>query len=519
MNETMTEMRNPVTDELLGQTPLHTKEHLIEKVGKARQAQSEWQKIRPAKRASVIRKIRSYIVDHGDELAENIRDDNGKLLIDAMATEVIPAAMAVDYYCKQAAKFLKDKRIRGSSILFINKSSKTVRVPYGVVGIISPWNYPFAIPFSEVIMALLAGNGVILKTATETQSVGWALKKAIDSCGLPPNLFSMVNMKGRVAGDAFLDSGIDKLFFTGSVPVGKYLMGKASASLTPVCLELGGNDPMIICEDADLRRAAGGAVWAGLSNAGQSCGGVERIYVHENVYDEFMAILKENVENLRVGYEKGYFDSDMGAMTTEKQVQSVKKQVDDAVNQGAVVYTQSAAPQHAHYLPATVLTEVNHQMTVMREETFGPVLAVMKYHSVEEAINLANDSDLGLTASVWCGNIKKAEAIGRQIRAGTITINDHLMSHGLPETAWGGFKQSGIGRTHGKLGFDEMTQPQMIVKERFSFIRKNLWWPPYNRMVYDGLRGILYALYSRNLLKRLQGLRSLMKTALRMFRY
>ena len=196
-------------------------------------------------------------------------------------------------------------------------------MPFGVVGIISPWNYPFAIPFSEVIMALLAGNAVILKAATETQVVGHTLRECIEAAGLPDGVFTYLNLPGSVAGDAFLESGVDKLFFTGSVPVGKYLMKKASETLTPVSLELGGNDPMIVCDDADLKRAAAGAVWAGLQNAGQSCGGVERIYVDRKIYFPFLALLKEAVEKLRVGYDTDH-TMDIGAMTTRRQMDTVQ---------------------------------------------------------------------------------------------------------------------------------------------------------------------------------------------------
>jgi succinate-semialdehyde dehydrogenase/glutarate-semialdehyde dehydrogenase len=355
-------------------------------------------------------------------------------------------------------------------------------------------------------MALLAGNTVILKTASETQMAGHILKDCIESAGLPPHVFTYINMPGSKAGDAFIDAGIDKLFFTGSVPVGKYLMKKASEHLTPVVLELGGNDPMIVCEDADLYRAASGAVWAGLQNAGQSCGGVERIYVQRKVYDEFLSILKTKVENLRVG-DGLCFTTDIGAMTTRRQMDTVQAHIKDALEKGAVIFAQSGAPKDSHgqFLPCMVLTNVTHDMLVMRDETFGPILGVMPYDTIEEAIGLANDSNLGLSASVWSKNRTKAKKIARRVMAGAVLINDHLMSHGLPETPWGGFKESGIGRTHGDIGFLEMTQPQVIVNDLLPFARRNFWWQPFDKKSYDGVKGVLDFLHGKGLMNRFIG--------------
>jgi succinate-semialdehyde dehydrogenase/glutarate-semialdehyde dehydrogenase len=276
---------------------------------------------------------------------------------------------------------------------------------------------------------------------------------------------------------------------------------------------------MLVCPDADLDRAAAGAVWAGMQNAGQSCGGVERIYVHEAVYQPFVDRLAARVRALRVGRDTGH-EVDMGAMTTREQMETVRQHVDDAVKRGAVIAAQSGCPvgSPGHFLPAMVLTGVDHGMLVMREETFGPVVGVMKVASMEEAVDLANDSLLGLTGSVWSRDRRGAERIARRIAAGVVTVNDHLMSHGLPETPWGGFKQSGVGRTHGEIGFAEMTEPQCIVHDRLSRARRNLWWYPHGPEVYRGLRGILDLLYGRGIGRRLAGARRLLRIAPRMFR-
>jgi len=514
----MTVSVNPATGETINSFLINTIDELKGAVRRAKNAQTAWAALPVKKRIKYIIKIRKYITDNIDEIAETISRDNGKTRTDAVGTEALSAAMAVSFYCKNSPRFLKDRRLSPGNIMFINKRSKIVRIPFGVVGIISPWNYPFSIPFSEIIMALLAGNAVIFKAASETQAVGDILRRCIDSAGLPPHIFNYINMPGSIAGDAFLESGIDKLFFTGSVSIGKYLMKKASETLTPVSLELGGNDPMIVCEDADLKRAAAGAVWAGFQNAGQSCGGVERIYVQKKVYPRFLEHLKKQTESLRVGHDED-FSVDIGAMTTSRQMETVNLHIKEALEKGAKIYAQSKYPKNSkgQFLPCVVLTEVNHDMLVMKDETFGPVVGVMPFGDADEAVALANDSNLGLTASVWSRNRRKAGKIARQIKAGAVTINDHLMSHGLAETPWGGFKQSGIGRTHGDIGFAEMTQPQVIVNDILPFVRKNFWWHPFSRDIYEGIRGVVLVLYSDKITLRLKGAVQLMKVFFRTF--
>lgn len=507
------------TGELIGNHPLNSVEDVYDVIKKARTAQEEWGGFSVSKRASIIKKLSTYISKNCDELAKIISDDNGKTRVDAILSEVFPCAAAAGYYSKKSKSFLKDRFIIPGNILMANKISKIVRVPFGVVGIISPWNYPFAIPFSEIVMALLAGNTVVLKAASETQMIGHAIKEAFESIGLPENVFNYVNIPGRVAGDAFLDGGVDKLFFTGSVPVGKYLMGKAAETLTPVSLELGGNDAMIVCEDADVQRAAEGAIWAGFQNAGQSCGGVERVYVHERIYDDFMAALNAGTKALRVGCDTD-FNVDIGVMTTEKQVSLVKSHIEDALEKGAVISAKAERADESKWknlLAPVVLENVNHEMVVMKEESFGPVIGVMKVATMDEAIELANDSDLGLTGSVWCTDKKQGMKLARRIKAGAITINDHLMSHGLPETPWGGFKESGIGRTHGELGFQEMTEPQVIVNDVMPYLKRDMWWHPHNKKVYDGIKGVIQFSYGPGIFTRIGGMLNMIKLFVRSF--
>lgn len=487
-------------------------------IARARAAQPAWAATPVRLRAAAVARLKDAIVDRADELAEIIARDTGKTRLDALATEVIPAATAAAWCSRQALRWLKDQKIPHSHFVTGNKKTRIRRVPYGVVGIISPWNYPFTIPFSEVVAGLLAGNAVLLKVAAQTQATGRALADLVAAVA-PPDVFQYLNVPGRIAGDALLSGGIDKLFFTGSVAVGKQLMAKASETLTPLVLELGGNDPMLVCPDADLDRASSGAVWAGLQNAGQSCGGVERIYVHASVYDAFLDQLCAKVSLLRIGPDTGGHDIDIGSMTTLDQARKVRQQVAEAVAQGAVIRAQAAPPAGSDetFLPAVVLTNVDHSMAVMREETFGPVLGVMRVESMDEAVRLANDCNLALTASVWSRSRRTADELAQRIQAGVVMINDHLTSHALPEIPWGGFKQSGFGRTHGRLGFDEMTQPQAIVHDNMGWLRRNLWWHPYDTKLYDGMHGLMNLVHGRSFGARFAGLLNVLRILPRYF--
>jgi acyl-CoA reductase-like NAD-dependent aldehyde dehydrogenase len=459
----------------------------------ARKAQAEWAKLPFRKRASHILRMRAYITEHADELSRIVSLENGKSRTDALATEVIPASLAVRWYAKNASSVLKEKNLRRSSWLFFNKQSKIIRVPWGVVGIISPWNYPLSIPFGEVVMALMAGNAVVLKVAAVTLSCGKAIEDIVRSAGLPEGLFTHVIGSGGEVSTAMIDHGINKIFFTGSVPTGKKLMAQAAAKLVPLSLELGGKDPMIVLDDADIERATNGAAWAGYQNAGQSCGGVERIYVQSGVYKEFVELLARKTKAMRHGADTD-FNIDMGAVTTKDQLATIKSHLASAVKKGAKVMAESQAAASAgkagNFFPATLVTNVNHNMPLMREETFGPILPVMKFDSLDEAINLANDCSMGLTASIWTKNTKLAKKIAPQIQAGAITINDHLYTHGLSETPWGGFKESGLGRTHSALGLEEMTQPQVVNWDIMNPPR-NLWWFPFSPETYGALKSAL----------------------------
>lgn len=490
---------NPATLKEIGRVP-NTDMRLMPTIfHKAREAQKLWASKPFAERKKYILRMRDYIVENAEELSLVVSKSNGKSRIDALVTEVIPCSLAAEWYAKNSAKHLKPKNLPFSSLLFFNKRNTLLRLPMGVVGIISPWNYPLSIPFGEIVMGLMAGNAILLKVAAATIMVGDAIDKIVAAAELPDGLFYHIVGSGGAVSRVFFENGINKIFFTGSVATGKTLMASAAPYLTPLSLELGGKDPMIVLADADLERATNGACWAGYQNAGQTCAGIERVYVHESVYDKFMEMMIQKTKNLRHGSDKN-FDTDMGSMTTKDQLTTVMRQVDSALEAGAKIVAQSNTTSYSdgYFYPATLMTNVNHSMEIMTEETFGPVLPIMKFQDIEEVIYLANDSNYALTSSIWTKDIKLGRKIAERIDAGVTTINDHLYTHGQSETPWGGWKATGIGRTHSALGLDEMTQPKVVSWDLIAS-KRNLWWYPFDKETYDALLNTLRFVFPKSI--------------------
>jgi acyl-CoA reductase-like NAD-dependent aldehyde dehydrogenase len=308
---------NPANGQIVTEQKRHTAGDLKDAVARARKAQPDWQARGLRQRSRIIRAVSPIIAERAQQLTDTICATSGKPRVDALGTELLTAALVCRYYPRLARRTLRPKRIRRSSILFFNKRSRLLREPYGVIGIISPWNYPLGIPMHELVQALLAGNTVVLKVATQSQPVGEAIADLFHDAGLPEGVLNLIHLPGPEAGRAFIRSGIDKLLFTGSTDAGHSLMAEAADRLLPLSLELGGNDPMIVLQDASLSRAVDGAIWAGLSNSGQSCGAVERIYVEEPAYGRFVELLKDRIRRLRFGV-------DLGAVTTASQLKTIR---------------------------------------------------------------------------------------------------------------------------------------------------------------------------------------------------
>lgn len=505
-------VRNPATGAMLGEFPFESEAQVRARIQTARAAQPAWAALPLRARAAHIQRLQAWLLDNGDRATEIISACVGKTRLEAYATEVMPAVGACSWYTRHARRALKDKPLSPGSLMFINKRSTEQRVPWGVIGIIAPWNYPLGIPMHEIVPALLAGNSVVFKTAPETVTVGVLYAEMMQAIGLPAGVFQHVNAHGPTVGEAMLATGgVDKLFFTGSTRTGRWLMARAAERLVPLSLELGGKDAMIVCADANLERAAAGAVWAGMSNAGQSCAGVERIYVDARVATPFLALLKEKVEALRVGPDAGGHAVDMGSLATPRQAALVREHLDEALKAGATLHAQARLPEGLPetFVAPSVLTGVDHRMRAMREETFGPLLGVMPFTAEDEAVRLANDSPYGLTASVWSSDTARAQGIAKRLRAGAVMINDHLMSHGLTETPWGGFGESGLGRGHGLHAFEEVTATRVVVRDWLGFLGRQPFWHPYGPKTYAGLKGLMAVLYGSSFGQRVRGLGAL----------
>jgi acyl-CoA reductase-like NAD-dependent aldehyde dehydrogenase len=384
------------------------------------------------------------------------------------------------------------------------KRGRLVREPHGVVGIISPWNYPFSIPATETLAALVAGNAVVLKPSEFTSLVALELESLLHSAGVPADIFKVVVGDGAT-GAALLQSQIDKLVFTGSVATGKRIAAAAAERLLPVVLELGGKDPMIVLEDADVDVASSAAVWGAFVNAGQACLSVERCYVHRNLYEPFLKACVEKTKRLRVGRGMDP-NTDVGPMIHERQLQIVESHVEDAKERGArVLAGGKRLPElGVNFFAPTVLMDVSQTMRIMREETFGPVLPVMAFDSDDRAVRLANDSEYGLAASVWTRNAARGESLARRIHAGTVMVNDVVSCFGISEAPHGGAKASGLGRTHGRFGLEEMVRVKYLDTDRMPGMKK-VWWYGYGPDFAQQMEGFLDMQFARSVGVRVSG--------------
>jgi acyl-CoA reductase-like NAD-dependent aldehyde dehydrogenase len=370
----------------------------------------------------------------------------------------------------------------------MGRSSYLVYKPLGVVGIISPWNFPWATPLDEVVMALLAGNAVVLKPSELTPLCALKIGEIFKQARFPEGLVGIVTGDGST-GAALVEAGVDKVMFTGSVATGKKVAEAAAKHLIPVVLELGGKDPMLVLDDANLENAARAAVWGGFCNAGQACASIERCYVHESIASEFTRRVVDETRKLKLGPPDG--DAvDVGSMTNERQLRIVEDHIQDAVEQGARVETGGRRVDYLEgwFHEPTVVTKVDHTMDLMRDETFGPVLPIMTFKTDDEAVRLANDSIYGLTASVFTSDISRGRRLAERIDAGTVMINEVVYTHAIAQTPWGGVKQSGYGRTHGKLGLLELVSAQHIHVNRVPWL-PDVWWFRYTTEAANLFRG------------------------------
>lgn len=479
---------DPATGEEIGRCPLATADEVAEAVGRARRAQSQWTRESYAARGAIVMRARSLVLEELEEIALLISRETGKPVAEAVSMELAPTLDLMQFFARRTKRLLRPEKIDIGQYGLMGRSSSIVYQPLGVVGIISPWNFPWAIPLGEVVMALMAGNAVILKPSELTPLTGLKINDVFKRAALPEGLLQVLTGDGTT-GAALVEAGVNKIMFTGSVATGKRVAQAAAKTLTPVVLELGGKDPMIVLEDADVETAAAAAVWGAFSNSGQACASVERLYVHEKIAPQFIESVVEKTRALRqnVGTAE---DTDVGAMSSERQLAVVEEHVREAVAHGAHVLTGGRRAQtlSGSFYEPTVMTGVDQTMRIMREETFGPVLPIMSFKAEDEAVRLANDSVFGLTASVWTKDARRGKRIAERLEAGTVMVNEVLYTHAVAQTPWGGMKQSGLGRTHGRLGLLELVAPQHVHVNRMARLR-DLWWFSYTPRAARLFRG------------------------------
>jgi len=496
---------NPATGEVLAQLHSATAEEVESAVGRARAAQPAWQNLSVAKRVAVLRRFQELLRDHGREVAQLICREAGKPTAEAISTEILVVLDAAEFCIRTAHRFLRDQPVPHGNLGMKAKRGVLVREPYGVVGIIAPWNYPFSTPAVETLAALVLGNAVVIKPSEFTPLAALELQKLMHAAELDPDLLQVVVGEG-VTGAALVESGIDKLIFTGSVATGKRVAEMAARRLLPVVLELGGKDPMIVLPDVDLEVVTSGALWGAFMNAGQTCLSVERCYVHRSIYEPFLRRMTEKIAKLRVG---NGVDSEveMGPLINGRQLSIVEGHVNDAVGQGARLLAggKRLTELGPNFYAPTLLADMTPQMRVIQEETFGPVLPVAPFDTEEQAIELANDSEFGLAASVWTRDRKKGEALARRIKAGTVMVNDMISCFGISEAPHGGVKESGIGRTHGEMGLAEMVQVKYIDSDLLPNMPK-VWWYGYGARFQQQMELMAHAMFGRGWIKRMKAL-------------
>ena len=438
------------------------------------------------------------------EVAALITREAGKPLVEALLTEVLVVLDATRFCVENAFAFLRDQPVPHGNLAMKTKTGHILREPHGVIGIISPWNYPFSIPATESLSALVTGNAVVLKPSELTSLTALELASLLHEAGVPKDVFQVIVGDGT-GGSALVNAEIDKLVFTGSVATGKRIAQAAAARLLPVVLELGGKDPMLVLDDADVDVASSGAVWGAFVNAGQACLSVERCYVHRSLYEQFLEACVLKTKQLRVGNGIDP-QTEIGPSIHERQLGNIESHVEDARARGARVLTGGSRLQQLgpNFYAPTVMADVNHAMRIMREETFGPVLPVMPFDNDEEAIRLANDSDYGLAASVWTRNRSRGESLARRIHTGTVMVNDAVACFGISEAPHGGVKASGMGRTHGRFGMEEMVRIKHVDSDRMPSVKK-VWWYGYGEGFTRQMEGFLDLMFARRLRQRLRG--------------
>jgi acyl-CoA reductase-like NAD-dependent aldehyde dehydrogenase len=493
---------NPATGEQLGEVPELGEAEVRAQVARARAAAGAWALVPLGERCRQVVKFAEVLMARVDEVIELLSQEAGKTRQEALGMEVMVVADLVRYFTKHAPEILADEPV--PLHLLKHRGSYLHYVPRGVIGIIAPWNFPFAIPMGEALMAVIAGNAAVIKPSEITPLIALKAKELFDASGLPPDLLQIATGRGGT-GAALLDAGIDYCVFTGSVTTGRKVAAACGERLIPCTLELGGKAPAVVCADADLDRAANAIAWGGFANSGQVCASVERVYVVRERHDELVRKVVAIARTLRQGDASSDETLDIGAMSWDRQLEHVATLVEHAVAAGARIEhggQRPAAGARGMFYPPTVLSNVRHDMEIVKKEIFGPVIPIIAVADEDEAVRLANDSHLGLLAYVFCKDRVRAKALAERIEAGTVMVNDVLATYAAPETPWGGVKQSGIGRTHSAHGLRDLCQVRHINYDRVSLGAREIWWYPYKTGTYKVLLKAAKMLFGRRFWQR-----------------
>ena len=495
---------NPSTCEVLRTLDCATEADVRSAVAKARAAQPNWHALGIRRRIQLLREFQRLLHSRRSNVARVITSEAGKPYVESLTTEVVVVLDAARFLIDHAYTLLRDEPVPHGSLAMKAKAGRVIREPYGVIGIVSPWNYPFSTPATEVLGALVAGNAVVLKPSEFTTLCALELESLLHQAGVPQDVFRVIVGDGST-GAALVGSEIDKIIFTGSVATGKRVAHTAAERLLPMVLELGGKDPMIVLEDADIDVVSSGAVWGAFVNCGQACLSVERCYVHRNLYERFVSACVEKTRKLRIGNGADP-ETDVGPMIHERQLKIVESHVQDAIARGARVLVggKRLTELGPNFYAPTVLADVTHEMRIMREETFGPVLPIAAFDSEDEAIALANDSEFGLAASVWTADRTRGERVACRLKAGTVMVNDAVTCFAISEAPHGGVKASGIGRTHGSYGLDEMVWVKYLDSDRLPNLKK-VWWYGYGEAFTRQMEGFTDLMFARGVGARLRG--------------
>lgn len=502
---------NPATLETIGEVEATTPEKVENIVQEAHEAFPTWRDTGLTKRAEIIKRAQKLLLNRAEEFAELITLEMGRPLVESLVLEIEASLDLIGFYADRAHKFLGDRKVPLHHLLLKRRKSYIHFQPLGVVGVISPWNWPLWIPLGGIVPALLAGNAVVLKPSEFTPFVGIKIRELFLEAGIPDTVFHLVQ-GGAPTGKALVGSKVEKIFFTGSTEVGRKIMLQAASALKKTVLELGGSDPAIVCEDADVENASSGIVWGGFTNCGQNCNSIERVYIHEAIADDFIDFVVKKVNKLRIG--NGMDETtDVGPLVSEPQRVKMETIVNNAIDRGAKVLLggHRITDLRGYFFEPTVILYDKSIPQPSNEEIFGPIVCITPVSNDNEAVELANRSSFGLAASVWTSDVKRGERISHCLEMGSVMINDVHISFGIPEAERSGIKNSAVGWVQGERGLDEMVNIQYVNRDP-QFHTQKLWWFPYSSRMIEAMKAGLDFLFAQSIRRKMKSVPQVLRS-------